>query len=225
VKVYAGYDGTGTNFSTVGVIAETHNTSSGTIQNAAGLFGIVDNHAGANIGNGFGSWNYILNHSSITYTAGAYDVLYNYPGGSAATGIGTLGGVENYAGANVDVAVPGNFYTTNNGTMKELYGISLAYYGTGTVTDSYAIFINKDFNKGTGKNYAIYSAPDNDSYIEGNVGFGTETPARKVHISGVMRLEPQASAPTSGAMGDIYVGTDGKLYFHNGTAWKEVQLN
>ncbi len=225
MKLYAGYGGTGTNASTVGIIAETHNTSTGTIQNAAGLFGIVDNHSGAKIDNGFGSWNYILNHSTLTYGAGAYDVIYNYSGGNAAAGIGTLGGVENYAGGNVDIGVAGNFYISNAGTMNEAYGISLAYYGAGSVTDSYAIFIDKDFNKGTGKNYSIYSASDADSYFNGNAGFGTDTPARKVHISGVMRLEPQAAAPANGAMGDLYVGTDGKLYFHNGTTWKEVQLN
>jgi len=57
----------------------------------------------------------------------------------------------------------------------------------------------------------------------GNVGIGTTNPQQKMHISGVMRLEPQ-STPPSGGLGDLYVGTNGKLYFHNGTDWKEVQL-
>jgi hypothetical protein len=57
----------------------------------------------------------------------------------------------------------------------------------------------------------------------GNVGIGTTSPQQKIHISGVMRLEPQSSPPP-GALGDLYVGTDGKLYFHNGTEWKEVSL-
>jgi len=65
--------------------------------------------------------------------------------------------------------------------------------------------------------------PDIDSYIEGNVGFGIDAPLQKVHINGVMRLEPLAAAP-AGDLGDLYVGTDNKLYFHNGTDWKEVQL-
>jgi hypothetical protein len=70
----------------------------------------------------------------------------------------------------------------------------------------------------------LYSAPDIDSYLKGNLGVGISEPKQKVHINGVMRLEPQASAPTGGK-GDLYAGEDGKLYFHNGTAWKEVQLN
>lgn len=58
----------------------------------------------------------------------------------------------------------------------------------------------------------------------GNVGIGIATPLRKLHVSEAMRLQPQATAPASGALGDLYVNTDGKLYFHNGTAWKEVSL-
>ena len=57
----------------------------------------------------------------------------------------------------------------------------------------------------------------------GNVGIGITNPQRTLHIKDVLRLEPQASAP-SGGLGDLYVGTDGKLYFHNGAAWKEVSL-
>ncbi len=58
---------------------------------------------------------------------------------------------------------------------------------------------------------------------EGRVGIGTMSPQQKIHISGVMRLEPQSSQPF-GALGDLYVSTDGKLYFHNGTQWREVSL-
>jgi hypothetical protein len=37
------------------------------------------------------------------------------------------------------------------------------------------------------------------------------------------RIEPQDSAPGTTALGDVYVNSsDNKLYFHNGTAWKEV---
>ena len=224
IKIYAGFNGTGTTVSTVGLASEAHNLSTGIIQNAAGVLGIVDNGAGASIDNGFGSWNYILNHSSIAYGAGAYDVIYNYSGGTLTTGIGTLGGLENYAGAQIDIAVLGNFYTTNNGALNKLYGNYLAYYGTGTVTDSYGIYIDQGFDKGTGDNFAFYSAPDIDSFFQGNVGFGVESPLQKVHINGVMRLEPQAAQPINGALGDLYVGIDGKLYFHNGIDWKEVQL-
>lgn len=58
----------------------------------------------------------------------------------------------------------------------------------------------------------------------GNMGVGIATPLRKLHIKEAMRLEPQATAPTSGSLGDLYVNTNGKLFFHNGTAWREVSL-
>lgn len=78
---------------------------------------------------------------------------------------------------------------------------------------------------GTGVVISAYSAADALTVREhsGNVGIGTINPQRKLHISGVLRLEPQSSPP-SGALGDLYVGTNGKLYFHNGTQWKEVSL-
>jgi len=57
----------------------------------------------------------------------------------------------------------------------------------------------------------------------GNVGIGTTNPQRTLHIKDVMRLEPQSNVP-SGGMGDLYAGTNGELYFHNGTDWKKIQL-
>lgn len=83
---------------------------------------------------------------------------------------------------------------------------------------------------GSGSDYlsirSKFENPDTDIVVfrgDGRVGVGTTTPQQKMHISGVMRLEPQSSPP-SGGLGDLYVGTDGKLYFHNGTQWKEVSL-
>jgi len=57
----------------------------------------------------------------------------------------------------------------------------------------------------------------------GNVGIGTTSPARKLHISNVMRLEPRASAPSSPANGDIYFGTDGYVHIYNG-AWNKLDM-
>jgi hypothetical protein len=59
--------------------------------------------------------------------------------------------------------------------------------------------------------------------MAGNLGVGTLDPQQKVHITGVLRLEPQASPPTGG-LGDLYVNADGTLFFHNGTEWRAVQL-
>ena len=132
--------------------------------------------------------------------------------------------IYNSAGESLNKSYLSYLVTTNDGVLNEGYGVRLGYLGSGTITNSYAIYIEDNFNKGTNNNFAIYSASNADSYFEGNVGIGTNDPQQKVHISGAMRLEPQATAPT-GALGDLYAGTDGNLYFHDGTSWRQVQLN
>jgi hypothetical protein len=55
----------------------------------------------------------------------------------------------------------------------------------------------------------------------GNVGIGTANPARNLHVSDVMRLQPRDSAPPDPAEGDIYMdGTTHKLMVYDGTAWQ-----
>jgi hypothetical protein len=55
----------------------------------------------------------------------------------------------------------------------------------------------------------------------GNVGIGIKTPARKLHVSDVIRLEPRATAPADPAEGDMYMdsGTH-KLMVYDGSAWR-----
>ena len=53
-----------------------------------------------------------------------------------------------------------------------------------------------------------------------NVGIGTTTPKRKLHVNDVMRLEPRSSAPANPGEGDIYYdATIKKLRYYNGTSW------
>ena len=54
----------------------------------------------------------------------------------------------------------------------------------------------------------------------GNVGIGTASPARSLHISDTMRLQPRATAPTSPSLGDLYVDSDtNELCFYDGSTW------
>jgi hypothetical protein len=58
-------------------------------------------------------------------------------------------------------------------------------------------------------------------YFAGNVGLGTISPQRTLHVSDVMRLEPIAVAPTSPSKGDMYMDdTTNKLMVYDGTTWQ-----
>jgi hypothetical protein len=57
----------------------------------------------------------------------------------------------------------------------------------------------------------------------GNVGIGTSSPARPLHVSDVMRLEPRNGAPSSPAKGDIYFDSaDDKLKCYDGANWQNL---
>ncbi|MCF6296480.1 MAG: hypothetical protein L3J08_00600 [Flavobacteriaceae bacterium] len=203
-RINATYEGTGTNVSTYALAAFAKNSSSATIDYAIGTVSFAENsNVGGTLNNAMSSYSELVNIGTVAEGAGVWSELNNS---------GTL----NY-GAGFRSVV------RNDGTIGEVNGLVFQYLGTGTVANSYAIYIDGSFNKGTSENFSIYSLSDADSYFNGNIGIGTTSPQQKVHINGVMRLEAQATAP-SGALGDLYVGTDNKLYFHNGTAWKEVQL-
>ena len=183
--------------------------------------GIVENNnAGGTINIGVGSWPQIYNVGTMGYAVGFKFLCrkfwyYDHCRWSKYRGPKSSTMTDAYADW-LDFV--------NTGTIGNAYGSYIDFSGnTGTVTNSYGLYITSNFNQGTTENFAIYSASDADSYVNGNLGIGTDIPQQKVHISGAMRLEPQATAPT-GSLGDLYVGTDGNLYFHDGTSWKQVQL-
>ena len=56
----------------------------------------------------------------------------------------------------------------------------------------------------------------------GNVGVGPNlySPQRTLHIDDLMRIQPRSTAPSSPALGDVYVDSDtNELCFYNGTVW------
>ena len=222
-RINANYNGTGTSTTTYGLAAFAVNSGTGTVDFAIGTQGIVENKdISGTLNYGFGSWPQVYNYGTMDIGAGVYSTVYNYGTMNEAEAFAST--IYNSAGESLNKSYLSYLVTTNDGVLNEGYGVRLGYLGSGTITNSYAIYIEDNFNKGTNNNFAIYSASNADSYFEGNVGIGTNDPQQKVHISGAMRLEPQATAPT-GALGDLYAGTDGNLYFHDGTSWRQVQLN
>ena len=60
-----------------------------------------------------------------------------------------------------------------------------------------------------------------DMDVSGKVGIGTTTPARRLHVSDIMRLEPRPTAPSSPGEGDMYMNsTTHKLMIYDGTTWQ-----
>jgi len=58
----------------------------------------------------------------------------------------------------------------------------------------------------------------------GNVGIGTNAPARLLHVNGAFRLEPLASTPSSASKGDVFFdNTTNTLKYYNGSIW--VNMN
>ena len=55
----------------------------------------------------------------------------------------------------------------------------------------------------------------------GNLGIGTATPARTLHVNAVMRLEPISTSPSNPSKGDMYFdSTLNKLRVFDGTIWQ-----
>jgi len=219
------YEGTGTSEATKALETFAINNSTGTINYGIGSDGYVENeNAGGTINYAVGTWPKVNNSGNIGYAAGITAVTTNNSG-SMNLVRGQDISVFNVAGATMTQPSLGSMWFSNEGTITgDGYGLFIGGTGSGSVGgNSYALYVATPFSNVAGDAFAIYSDNINDSYIEGNLGIGTNDPLQKVHISGVMRLEPQAAEP-SGDMGDFYVKSDGVLYFHNGAGWKAVQL-
>lgn len=222
--IRAFYDGTGTATTTYGLGAVARNNGTGTIDYAIGTQGIIENPSGGTINIGVGSWPQINNQGVMNYGSGLVIENANNAG-TMTTARGQDVGLVNKPGATMGIATLSSMYATNDGSVTgDSYGLFIGGAGSGTVGgNSYALYLATPFSNVAGDAFALYSENLNDSYLEGNLGVGTSDPQQKVHISGVLRLEPQSTPPAGGA-GDIYAGTDNKLYFHDGTDWKEIQL-
>ncbi len=225
VRIDADYDGSGTSTATYGAAHKASNLGAGTIAYAIGTRSTIDNAAGGTVTYGDATLSEIDNDGTMDWINGSTVSITN--NGTIGTGIGNFTAITNAPGQQMTAAYLGYSFVNNEGTITDVYGLYVDYYesGAGTVSNSYGLLIPANFNKGTVDNFAVYSASDADSYFEGYVGFGVRAPERQVHISEAMRLEPQASAPANGDLGDLYVNSvDSSLYFHDGISWKQVQL-
>lgn len=66
-----------------------------------------------------------------------------------------------------------------------------------------------------------------DSNVDGSLTVtgaisGASVAAASATLSAHIKLTPTADPPGSAAEGMLYADTDNKLYYYNGTTWKEV---
>jgi hypothetical protein len=156
-----------------------------------------------------------------SYTGTIYDNP-NYGGYFVAAGghgVGVCGWASNYDG----YYNTGGDFSSGGSHGRGVAGWASGYYGSAVF--GYAVHE-------TGINYGVYGRTNSPNgyagffeggrnYFQGNVGIGTTNPARNLHVSDVMRLQPRAAAPSSPAEGDIYMdSTDHKLKVYDGTTWK-----
>ena len=219
------YNGDGNGGVTYGIVGVSRNNSTGSVPYAIGAQGIIENpNNGASMTTAVGSYPQVYNGGTVNYASSTITEVYNNAG-TINTARGMDVGVINANGATLGTTSLTSFYATNNGSVtNDAYGIFIGGQGGGTVGgNSYALYLSTPYANVAGNAFALYSDNLNDSYIAGDVGIGTTDPQQKVHINGVMRLEPQDAAPTGG-LGDLYVNSDGTLFFHDGSDWKAVQL-
>jgi hypothetical protein len=166
-----------------------------------------------------------INGENTYWNLGKVGIGTKTPG--AKLTIDNIGGISEFGKGALYIADQNQYFDFNCGLM---------FRGTGV--DWSSRFTANNQMKNNGEILGIYKIETNpgDTRLldppqgviavfrnNGNVGIGTTNPQAKLHINGNLKLEPQATPP-QGTLGDLYTGTNGKLYFHNGSGWKEVQL-
>ncbi len=227
VKIDAIKEGSGATSTLYGMGAQANNKGTGTVDYAIGTQGITMNAVGGTITNGVGSWPQVNNSGSMNWGVGLVIENTNKTGGNMNTAYAQNSSLINNSGATMGQASLGSFYMNNAGSITgNAYGLWIGGVGAGSVTGNvYALYLATPYSNVVGDNFALYSENTANSYIEGNVGFGISNPERKVHISGVMRLEPQDSAPSDPKIGDMYVDTNGILHFYGRTSSSTIGWN
>jgi hypothetical protein len=113
--------------------------------------------------------------------------------------------------------------STEDGTPQ------ISIYNNNVISDAEQFFVGNNLadvdignKRGALKFFANSATERMRIDTSGNLGVGTQSPARKLHVNDVMRLEPRATAPSSPSAGDIFFNSStNKLQCYDGTAWQD----
>jgi hypothetical protein len=188
-------------------------TASAFIGDGSGLTGI----AGDNLGDHTATQNVVMDGHWLSGDGGSEGLLVDNSGDAAFTGDVGIGTVA----PEVPLHIQG-------GTDASLAGGGFLVMGqtnsTNLVMDS-----NEIMARNNGGTAYIHINRDGGDVIfnenGGNVGVGTASPARKLHVSDILRLEPRAAYPSSPSDGDIcLVGSVGSrhIYCYLNGAWSQL---
>ena len=169
----------------------------------------------AGYANTTGNYNtFLANQTGYSNTTGNYNTFVGYSSGNN----NTTGEGDTYLGYSTGIAN----YTGSHNTFIGCSAGQLNMSGS-----SGNVFLGYEAGMEEGGSNKLYIAnSDVNTLIYGdfgskNVGINTTTPARNLHINDVMRLQPRATAPSSPAMGDIYMDSSlKKLMVYDGTTWQ-----
>ncbi|MCX6233221.1 MAG: hypothetical protein NT175_00640 [Bacteroidetes bacterium] len=157
------------------------------------------------------------------------------------------GSTSGYVGLAPAAAAGSTTYTLptqdgSNGQVLQTDGSATLSWGAVTATDNDWTISGNDMYAAVSGNVGIGTTSpspwfklevigevriDDDTEIDGNLwvhgGYGGNIEAATIQLHEFLFLAPRSSPP-SGQLGCLYVNTNGKLYFHDGTQWKEVML-
>ncbi|MFC1478089.1 hypothetical protein ACFL57_01360 [Candidatus Margulisiibacteriota bacterium] len=154
-------------------------------------------------------------------TMGTGDVsFYTQNGGGISLGTSQGGDIALTSEDNIEMLSRSNTTIKTTGSASS---ISLEAAGNGSrifLDAKRSIIMNAPYVDINGTLSIAGNAIDGTTYKISDKG---DISAASVQVASVMSLAPQAKAP-SGKLGDLYVGSDKQLYFHNGAGWKVVQI-
>jgi len=111
-------------------------------------------------------------------------------------------------------------------TPAEKLDVDGNIHASGIITSGSSIAIDGTIEPGTiTESHGKISFVNDTIVTKGWLGAGTSSPERALHVNDIIRIQPRETAPLDPALGDIYVGTNGKIYFFNGTQWYKLDMS